>query len=365
MQIESVSPGFDAANVLATNVILPTARYKTLASHELAFQQIGDAIAAVPGVQAVGRTLIAPIHGGGYDCAAFLEGTTALDPSAVDANVRTADPSFFSTLGVPLLRGRFFTRADGADGPPVAIVNRTLARRLFGNGDPIGRRVANCASGEDKTRQWHEIVGVVADVRSRGLADDPPAELYYPSAQFAMAQTAFVIRGALPVTTLLPAIRRAVAAVDPLLALSNLETMDQAIGERLALPRFTMWLLTLLGLTGLVLATVGVYGLIAYFVTQRRRELGIRIALGATGHSVQWMLIKQGLELGIAGVVLGSVVALEVTRLLGALVYGISDHDPMTFGIVAGLLTLVAIAASYLPARRAAQVDALEALRAG
>jgi putative ABC transport system permease protein len=365
LSIQSVSPGFVPANVLATNVILPAARYPTPASHEAVFQQLEEAIAAVPGVQAVGRTLIAPIHGGGYDCLAFPEGATEPDRSATDANVRTADASYFSTLGVPLLRGRLFTRADGANAPPVAIVNRTLARRLFGDADPLGRRVANCASGEEKTRRWHEIVGVVGDVRARGLGEDPPAELYYPTSQFAMAQTAFVIRGSVPVTTLLSAIRRAVAVVDPLLALSKVETMDQAISENLALPRFTMWLLMLLGATGLVLATVGVYGLITYFVTQRKRELGIRIALGATGQSVQWMLIKQGVAFGLAGVVLGSAIALQVTRLLGALVYGVSDHDPVTFSIVGGLLTLIAIAASYLPARRAAHVDALEALRAG
>jgi len=363
LSIQSVSPGFVPDNVLATNILLPPTRYPTEASHEIAFQQIQNAVAVIPGVTSVGRTLIAPIHGGGYDCPAYPEGATPLDPRARDANVRTADPSYFTTLGVPLLRGRFFTRADGADAAPVAIVNRTLAKQLFGEADPIGRRVANCATRQDKSRQWHEIVGVVGDMRARGLGDDPPAELYYPAAQFAPAQTAFVVRGSLPIATLIPSIRRAVSGVDPLLALSNVKTMDQAIRESLALPHFTMWLLMLLGATGLVLATVGVYGLITYFVTQRTRELGIRMALGATGRSVQWMLIRQGLTLGIAGIALGSMIGLVVTRLLGALVYGVSERDPLTFGIVATGLMLGATAASYIPARRASRVDALEAIR--
>jgi putative ABC transport system permease protein len=363
--VQSTPPGFVANNLLAANVILPSSTYKTPAEREVVFQQLENAIGAIPGIAGVGRTLIAPIHGGGYDCPAFREGTTALDPSAVDANVRTANAQYFQTLGVRLLRGRFFTRADGTDGPPVAIVNHTLARRLFGDSDPVGQRIANCASRDDSTRKWHTVVGVVDDVRSRGLTEDPPAELYYPTAQFATSMSAFVIRGKLPVTTLLPAIRRAVSDVDPQLALSKVETMDQAIGDSLALPHFLMWLLVLLAGTGAVLAAVGVYGLVTYFVTQRRRELGIRLALGATERGIQWMLVRQGLILGIAGVVLGSVISLQATRLLGSFVYGVGEHDPLTLIVVSALLAVVTVAASYIPARRVAEVDALEALRMG
>lgn len=363
--VQSTSPGFSSNNLLAANVMLPTSRYKTQDEREAVFQQIENGITGIPGVEGVGRTIIAPIHGGGYDCPAFREGMTPLDPSAVDANVRTANAQYFQTLGVRLLRGRFFTRADGGEAPPVAIVNHTLARRLFGDSDPIGQRVANCASRQDSTRRWHEIIGVVDDVRSRGLTEEPPAELYYPTAQFAMAQTAFVIRGKVPVTTLLPAIRRAVSTVDPQLALAQVETMDQAIGDSLAVPHFLMWLLVLLAGTGAVLATVGVYGLVTYFVTQRRRELGIRLALGATGSSIQWMLVRQGLILGVAGVVFGSAIGLQVSRFLGSFVYGIGDHDPFTFVVVSALLCLVTVAASYFPARGVADVDPLEALRMG
>jgi putative ABC transport system permease protein len=361
--LASVSPGFATGNLLVANVLLPPARYASADTREAGFQQIQDAIAAIPGVESVGRTMIAPIHGGGWDCNAFREGTDKNDPSAVDAKVRTADPSYFSTMRTPLLRGRMFTAADRANGPPVAIVNQALARHLFGSGDPIGQRVANCIGG-DKTPAWHEIVGVTGDMRADGLANDAPPELYYPTTQFVNGTNSFVVRGSVPVTTLLPSIRRAVAGVDPLVALSAISTMDDAIGRTLAIPRFTMWLLTLLGATGLILALVGVYGVISYVVTQRTREMGIRIALGADRGGIQWMLIRQGLTLGLIGTAIGTAVSLAATRYIGNLIFGVTAHDPLTFGIVALLLVLVAVCASWIPARRATRIDPLVALRA-
>ncbi len=361
--LASVSPGFATGNLLVANVLLPPARYASADTREAGFQQIQDAIAAIPGVESVGRTMIAPIHGGGWDCNAFREGTDKNDPSAVDARVRTADPSYFSTMRTPLLRGRMFTAADRANGPSVAIVNQTLARHLFGSGDPIGQRVANCIGG-DKTPAWHEIVGVTGDMRADGLANDAPPELYYPTTQFVNGTNSFVVRGSVPVTTLLPSIRRAVAGVDPLVALSAISTMDDAIGRTLAIPRFTMWLLTLLGATGLILALVGVYGVISYVVTQRTREMGIRIALGADRGGIQWMLIRQGLTLGLIGTAIGTAVSLAATRYIGNLIFGVTAHDPLTFGIVALLLVLVAVCASWIPARRATRIDPLVALRA-
>jgi putative ABC transport system permease protein len=329
---------------------------------EAGFQQIENAIASIPGVQSTGRAMIVPIHGGGWDCNVFREGKDPKDPSSVDANVRTADPTYFSTLRTPVLRGRAFTSSDRADGPPVAILNQALALKLFGSADPIGQRVANCIGG-DKTPVFHEIVGVIGDMHANGLANDAPYELYYPTSQFSNMTNSFVVRGSVPVATLLPEVRRAVGGVDPLVALSAVSTMDDAIGRTLALPRFTMWLLTLLGGTGLILALVGVYGVISYVVTQRTREVGIRIALGADGSEIQWMLVRQGLALGLIGIAIGSAASLAATRYLGALMFGVSAHDPLTFGIVAALLVLVSVCASWLPARRATRIDPLIALR--
>jgi len=361
--LSSVQPGFATNNLLVANILLPSARYPAAPEREAGFQRVEEAIAAIPGVQSVGRTMIAPIHGGGWDCNVFREGKDKNDPSAVDANVRTADPSYFATLGTPIVRGRAFTSADRADGPLVAIVSQALARRLFGTADPVGQRIANCI-GSNTTPAWHEIVGVSGDMHASGLDQDAPPELYYPTSQFVNQTNSFVVRGAVPVTTLLPSIRRATAGVDPLVALSAVSTMDDAIGRTLALPRFTMWLLALLGATGLILALVGVYGVISYVVTQRTREVGIRIALGAANTEIQWMLVRQGLILGIIGTVIGTAVSLAATRYLGGLMFGVTSHDPLTFGIVAVLLVLVAICASWVPARRATRIDPLVALRA-
>jgi putative ABC transport system permease protein len=360
--LASMQPGFTTNNLLVANVLLPSVRYPTTAEQETGFQEIETGIAAIPGVQSVGRTLIAPIHGSGWDCNAFREEQGANDPGAVDANVRTADPSYFATMGTPMVRGRAFTSSDRADGPLVAIVSQALARRLYGTADPIGRRVANCV-GSSKTPAWHEIVGVSGDMHADGLTSDAPPELYYPSTQFVNRSNSFIVRGAVPVTTLLPAIRRAVTGVDPLVALSAVSTMDDAIGRTLALPRFTMWLLTLLGATGLILAIIGVYGVISYVVTQRTREVGIRIALGADLGGIQWMLVRHGLTLGIVGTAIGTGVSLAATHYIANLIFGVTAHDPLTFGIVAVLLVLVAVCASWIPARRATRIDPLVALR--
>ena len=361
--LSSVSPGFGTDNLLVANVGLPAARYTSPAVQETGFQQIEAAIAAVAGVQSVGRTSIAPIHGGGWDCNAFPDGQDSKGPNAIDAKVRSADATYFQTMRTPLVRGRLFTSADRADAPPVAIVNQTLARHLFGSADPIGRRVANCVGSSPAAPAWHEIIGVTGDMRAEGLAREAPSELYYPTTQFVNGTNALVVRGSVPVTTLLPAIRGAVAGVDPLVALSAVSTMDAAIGRTLAIPRFTMWLLTLLGTIGLMLALVGVYGVISYVVTQRTREVGIRIALGADAGGIQWMLVRQGLVLGAAGIAVGSVASLAVTRYLETLMFGVTAHDPFTFGVVAVLLILVSMCASWIPSRRATRIDPLIALR--
>jgi putative ABC transport system permease protein len=360
--LSSVQPGFATSNLLVANVLLPSVRYPTTAEQETGFQEIEAGIAAIPGVQSVGRTLIAPIHGNGWDCNVFHEEQGASDPNAIDANVRTADPAYFATMGTPMVRGRAFTSSDRADGPLVAIVSQALARRLYGTADPVGRRIANCI-GSAKTPAWHEIVGVSGDMHADGLASDAPPEVYYPTAQFINRSNSFVVRGNVPVTTLLPAIRRAVAGVDPLVALSAVSTMDDAIGRTLALPRFTMWLLTLLGATGLILAIIGVYGVISYVVTQRTREVGIRIALGADLGGIQWMLVRHGLTLGIVGTAIGTGVSLAATHYIANLIFGVTAHDPLTFGAVALLLVLVAVCASWIPARRATRIDPLVALR--
>jgi putative ABC transport system permease protein len=308
----------------------------------------------------VGYAQVAPIYGRGWNWTAFREGSDTHDAGATTADMRGVSSSYFSTLGMRLIRGRAFTSADGADAPRVAIVSRGLAIKLFGSEDVVGRRISN---GTAEKPQWKEIVGVADDVRGNGLREDPFPALYMPFAQFSNPSTTFLIRGNVPVTTLLPQIRRAVAGVDPLLPLARVRTFQEAIDRLQAVPRFNTWLLGLLGLTGLVLAVVGVYGVISYFVTQRSHEIGVRLALGASGSAVQKLIVRQGLVLAGAGIAIGIPLALMATRLLQSMMFGITARDPLTYGAVAAILGIVAVAASYIPARRATRIDPLEALR--
>jgi putative ABC transport system permease protein len=288
------------------------------------------------------------------------EGSDGHDDASVTTDMRGVSPNYFQALGLRLLRGRAFTAADSPNAPQVAIISRGVAKRLYADADPIGRRISN---GSVEKPNWREIVGVVDDMRSNGPGDEPPLTLYMPSSTWVNGQQTFIIRGNVPVTTLLPQIRRTVSSIDPLLALSNVSTIEESLRGVLAMPHFTMLLLTLLGGTGLVLAVVGVYGVISYFVTQRTHEFGVRLALGASSNAVQWLVVRQGLLLAGVGMIVGCSLAFVAARMLQSLVFGITPHDPLTFVSVAALLAAVAIAASYLPARRATRIDPLEALR--
>ena len=361
MLVHAVPAGFDTHNVLAMSLVLPTSRYKVGAEEEAAFEQMSTAINAVPGVKSAAYAQVAPIYGGGWNWTAQRQGSDGHDAGATTADMRAVSPTYFSTLGVHLLRGRAFTTADAANAPHVAIISRGLATRIFGAINPVGQRISN---GGSKPDAFREIVGVVDDIHGNGLRDEPFPAMYMPAAQYPNPSQTFIVRGNVPVTTLLPELRRAVAGVDPLVPLSRVMTMDDAIGERLALSRFNTWLLALLGVTGLILALVGVYGVIGFFVAQRSHEFGVRLALGASSGTVQWLVVKQGLALAAIGVALGVPLSLAATRLLQSLMFGITPHDPLTFSAVAALLAAVAVAASFIPARRATRIDPLAALRA-
>jgi predicted permease len=358
LRLQAVPPGFDVQNLLVVPASLPSARYSGDATVNATFERLQAAIAAIPGVKSVARTQAAPIYTWGWDWTAAREGSDGHDDGAVDSNMRFVTPGYFSTIGVRLLRGRDFTRADEAPNAMVAIVSRGLAKRLWGEDDPIGKRISN--AGPEQMRQ---VIGVIDDMRASGLANDVPREMYTPAAQRPNPGQLFVIRGAVPVTTLMPAIRRAVATVDPLLALSNVSTIEKSMENQSAMSRFSMLLLSLLGGTGLVLAIVGVYGVIAYFVTQRTHEFGVRLALGASPSAVRWLVVKQGIVLAGIGVSVGALLSLAVARVLQSMMYDTKPNDTLTYVVVVGLLAAVAVAASYVPARRATRIDPLEALR--
>jgi predicted permease len=344
--------------LLVVPLTLPSARYSGEGTVTPTFERLQAAIAAVPGVKSVARTQAAPIYTTGWDWDVVREGSNGHDDGAVDANMRFVTPGYFATIGARLLRGRDFTRADEAPDAKVAIVSRGLAKRLWGDEDPIGKRLSDGGPNNMRT-----VIGVIDDMRASGLGNDVPREMYTPAAQRANSGQQFVIRGAVPVATLMPAIRRAVATVDPLLAPFRVSTIEQSIETQSAMSRFSMLLLSLLGGTGLVLAIVGVYGVIGYFVTQRTHEFGVRLALGASPSAVRWLVVRQGIVLAGIGVGVGALVSLAAARVLESMMYETKSNDPLTYVVVVALLGVVAVAASYLPARRATRIDPLEALR--
>jgi predicted permease len=357
LALSAVPIGFDTHNLLLVSVGLPGSRYQEKGSMEQAFTDIENRIAAVPGVTAVGRSQVVPILSSGWNWKVSREGSDGNDAGTVVSNMRWVSPTYFAALGLPVVRGRAFLPSDGPDAPKVAVISRGLANKLWPGADPIGHRISN---GGDV---WRDVVGVVDDMHANGIKDAPPPELYMPSSSSQNGGYTYVIRGGVPVETLLPAVRKAVASVDPLVALSGVTTMEEALGRQLALDRFTRWLFTLLGATGLVLAVVGVYGVIAFFVTQRHHEMGVRLALGASGSAVQWLVVKEGLLIAVTGVALGLPLAFASATLLKSFVFQVSTHDPVTFAAVAAVLAVVAVVASYIPARRATRIDPLEALR--
>jgi predicted permease len=357
LALNAVPIGFDTHDLLLVSFGLPSSRYPTPGSSEQAFADIEQRIASIPGVRSVGRSQVVPIAGFGWNWKVSREGSDGNDAGTVVSNMRWVSPNYFEALGLPVVRGRALLPSDGPGGPKVVVVSRGLAERLWPGVDPIGHRISN---GGDV---WREVVGVVGDMHADGVKDTPPLELYMPSSTAANGGYTYVIRSGVPATTLLPAVRTAVSSVDPLVALSNVTTMDDALGRQLALDRFTRWLFTLLGATGLVLAVVGVYGVIAYFVTQRHHEMGVRLALGASGRAVQWLVVKEGLLTALIGIVVGFPLAYASAKLLRSFVFQVSTHDPLTFGAVGAMLAVVAIVAAYIPARRATRIDPLEALR--
>jgi putative ABC transport system permease protein len=360
--MQRVEPGYDMRNLLLTGIGLPNARYPSDTAVAARFDGILNAVSSLPGVASVALASRLPIAGSGMDCPFRREGSGDQD-RLFDANVRAASARYLETLRIPLLRGRSFISTDGTAAPAVAVINRQLGHQLFGEVDPIGRRIT-CSSVTSAHPSWLTVIGITGDVHADGLDKDVRDEVYTPITQSTQRSMTLVVRGSVPVTTLAPAIRRTVAALDPLLPLSGMMTMEEVISRTLAAPRFTSQLLSMLGVLGLALAVIGIYGVIAYFVAQRTNEIGLRMALGADTRSVVTMVVRQGVVLTAVGIGIGIAASLLLTRLLANLLYGVSARDPLTFIAVAALLAIVSLTASLIPARRASRVDPLVALRA-
>jgi putative ABC transport system permease protein len=270
---------------------------------------------------------------------------------------------YFRTLGITLLRGRAFTAQDGSDAPRVMVINEAMARRFFPDVDPLGRRIA--FNSTDGAPVWREIIGVVKDVRHKSLDDDPRPEMYFPFAQFPSPFMTVVVRTAGNPLALAAAARSQVLSVDKDRPISNIHTMEELLARSVAPRRFQMLLLGVFAAVALALAAVGIYGVMSYAVTERTHEIGVRLALGANKRDVLRLMVGQGMILAGLGVICGLAGAFALTRLMTGLLFEVSATDPATFATITLLLTVVALLACFIPARRAAKVDPMIALRYG
>ena len=366
-----VNPGFHPENVLSFDVSLPGVKYPHDREIRAFAAAVRERLAVLPGTRSVAVAFARPMEQQGMRVGFDIEGRP---PAPADrrmvADVRPASANFFSTLGIPIVRGRAFTRAEEDFGPPPAVVvSQEFVRKFFPTEDPIGKRLKigyahDTAQTGTEVTAGGEIVGIVSDVRQQGLAQDVAPAVYVGWGTMGISDMAFLVRSDADPATVSTAIREQVHAVDPTMPVYDVRTMTQVVAESISQPRFYTMLLAAFGGLALLLAALGVYGVISYSVSQRTRELGIRIALGASHERVVRLVLGQGFALTIAGVALGLVGASWLTRLLSALLFGVRPTDAATFGAVAVVLLGIASLASYLPARRAARVDPVIAMRA-
>jgi putative ABC transport system permease protein len=367
VRLQSVDPGFDSHGLLALRVSLPALRYAEPQRVAAFYRDVVDGLAALPGVTAAAATSHVPLAEGGPSIATFVEGVPHASPRDVPTVFhRAVSPSYFRTLGIPLLRGRGFGASDTDKAPRVGIVNATMAQQLWPNQDPLGKRFTLDDDGTSAV----EVVGVVRDIRHFGLDSDTRPELYVPYSQLSPMHWGWldrsltvVLRGSVEPRSLLPAVRTAIARIDKDLPLYNVWTMQEVLATSVADRRVSMSLLGVFALAALLLASVGLYGVVSYTVGQRTQEFGVRLALGARQVDVVRLVLVRGLKLVWIGLAIGFAAALALSRALASLVFGIGVRDPLTFFGVGLLLAGVALLASYLPARRAARVDPVTALR--
>jgi putative ABC transport system permease protein len=363
-RLQRVEAGFNPGGLLTAQLTLPAAQYETPEGRVAFFEELLGRVRATPGVQGVGSISTAPLSGGASYWSFSIEGHPEPEPGVVvDAQVFIATPEYFRTLGIALQEGRLFGEQDHLDAPRAVVINRQLARRYWDERSPLGSRLT-FGDPDDPEVIWRTVVGVVDNVRVTGLTDAPYPQIYFPHAQLANANQVIIARTTGNPERLVPLLRETVRALDPALPLYNVGTMEQRFGEMTAQPRVSTWLLTVFAAAALLLAAVGIYGLISYTVAQRTPEIGIRMALGAQPADVLRLMIGEGMKPAFGGIVVGVFGAWAASRIIRGLLYDVSATDPATFGAVVLFLIAVAVLAAYLPARRATRVDPIVALRA-
>jgi putative ABC transport system permease protein len=368
--LDRTSPGFEPNGLLAARLSLPAADYNNPERVVNTFERIVEAARAVPGVTSAALTSQVPMGPGGNSNGLIPEGRPVDPKEAIDSQLRIVTPGYFETLDIPILRGRSLDDADRTGALKVMVISEALANAAFPGENPIGRRIACCEAGPDgKSPDYKVVVGVAGNVRWRGLGEAPYPEFYLPAAQVPgtawnwIQRTMYVVvRTPMDPMTVANPLRSALAPVVPGVPLFDARTMEQRVGASIAAAKFNTLLLSTLGAIGLVLAAVGIYGVIAFFVSRRTQEIGVRVALGATRRDVIGLVVRQAAGPVMAGITLGIVASFPLARLLQEQLFGVTPHDPVTFAAVTSALACIAFLAALVPARRAASVDPTRAL---
>ncbi len=358
LRLQQVDPGFQTENVLTAKIILPKSKYYRPSIQRQFYEEVLRRIEALPGVVAACITKGLPLSEDDYGWFIQIEGQPP-QPSYMKtiSQFRHVSAKYFRAMGIELLDGRPFNEGDTYDGKLVGIINETFARRFLAGENPIGKRVNGGGRG------WVEIVGVVKDSKFTAIHEEPVPEMYAPYFQGFTPEMSIVVRAASDPMSLAGAIRNEVLAVDKDQPIAQIQTMADRISSSVARPRYNATLLSLFALLALILAAVGIYGVISYTVSQRTHEIGIRIALGAQQRDVHKLVIGHGMLLALIGAVTGLGAAFALTRVMSTLLFGVSATDPATFVVITLLLTTVALLACWIPSRRATKVDPMVALR--
>jgi predicted permease len=376
-RLMAVETGFDPTGVITMRLSLPPSKYRDLVRWTTFHDDLVRRVSAIPGVEAAGVNSAVPLEGGGSEAGVVVEGHPMIPGKADAATLfQASSPDYLRAMRIHLLRGRYFTDRDTRDAPRVVIVDESLVRKLFGGAEPIGKRISfefhGVGHGDpNPTVVWREIVGVVAHVRHYGIASEPPyGQLYAPFDQPPLyfeerrPTMALVARTSLAADPLVAAIRREVSALDPDVPVYAVQTMSAYLAQNTEQPRLSVVLLGGLAALALLLAMIGIYGVVSYNVTQRTQEIGVRMALGATRRDVLRMIVRHAGTLVGAGVIVGVLASLALGSVMRSLLFQVSPRDPLTMAAIAASLTVVAVVASVVPARRATRVDPVEALRA-
>src|SRR5580693_9133112 len=357
--LTQVDPGFQTTRIITADLGLNIPAYTEDAKRYRFWQEFELRAAALPGVESVAATSELPLNGEHNDSSFYIDGRTYAPSEFDDANFREVSNGFFSTMRIPLLSGRAFTAQDTANSPGVVVVNEAFAGKYFKNQNPIGKRLRFASASKLEV----EIIGVVGNIHHESLSESRAPEMYVPFAQDPIAQMHIVIRAGANPENLAAALKEIVTGIDKDETLSGFRTLDAIRDASIAQPRFSTELLGTFAARALILAAVGLYGLMAYSVTQRINEIGIRVALGATRSDILNLVLRRGASLALGGIAIGLVASLALSRLISSFLFGVRPTDPLTFSAVAATLAGVALVASYIPAHRATRVDPNTCLR--